>query len=88
MQPFGLSFARALGTAALGLALAWPAAAQQQQAPANTFDCILSDLEPTGIHYGIDLVDPDRAERLPDGSLRAEVISWDESVRRYGKTAA
>ena len=46
MQPFGLTFARALGTAALGLGLALPLAfapglAQAQPAPAlasNTFD--------------------------------------------------
>ena len=43
MQPFGLSFARALATAALGLAPALPAAAQQQQpapAAAATFDAV------------------------------------------------
>jgi general L-amino acid transport system substrate-binding protein len=45
MQPFGLSFARALGAAALGLVMALPAAAQAQQAPAaatNTFDSVKS----------------------------------------------
>ena len=48
MQPFGLTFARALGTAALGLGLALPLAfapglAQAQPAPAtasNTFDAV------------------------------------------------
>ena len=57
-----------------------------QGAPAWTFDCILSDLEPLGYSYGIDLVDPDRAERLPDGTLRAPIISWRESIDRYGKS--
>ena len=45
MQPFGLSFARALGTAALGLILALPGLARAQQAPANaanTFDSVKS----------------------------------------------
>jgi general L-amino acid transport system substrate-binding protein len=50
MQPFGLSFTRVLGTAALGLTLAMPLAfapglAQAQQAPAtasNTFDSVKS----------------------------------------------
>jgi general L-amino acid transport system substrate-binding protein len=35
MQPFGLLFARALGVATLGLALALPVAARAQQAPAS-----------------------------------------------------
>jgi hypothetical protein len=56
-----------------------------QSERAFTFDCILSDLEPLGFSYGIDLVDPDRAQRLPDATLRAPVIDWGESVRRYGK---
>jgi general L-amino acid transport system substrate-binding protein len=45
MQPFGLSFARVLGTAALGLTLALPGVARAQQAPAaaaNTFDAVKS----------------------------------------------
>lgn len=55
---------------------------------AFTFDCIMSSLEPLGFAYGIDLVDPDRAERLSDGSLRAAVIGWDESIARYGRSSA
>jgi len=51
---------------------------------AFTFDCIVSDLRPVGYSYAIDLVDPDRAEKLADGSLRAPIIGWDESLRRYG----
>jgi hypothetical protein len=58
-----------------------------QSERAFTFDCILSDLEPLGFSFGIDLVDPDRAERLSDGNLRAPVIGWDESLRRDGKVA-
>ena len=54
---------------------------------AFTFDCIMSNLEPLGFSYGIDLVDPDRAGRLPDGSLRAPVIGWNESIERYGRSA-
>ncbi|TCZ54268.1 amino acid ABC transporter substrate-binding protein [Roseicella aquatilis] len=45
MQPFGLSFARALGAAALGVTLALPGLARAQQAPAaaaNTFDAVKS----------------------------------------------
>jgi hypothetical protein len=59
-----------------------------QGAPAYTFDCVLSGLEPLGFDYGIDLVDPVGAERLPDGTLRAPIISWGESLRRYGKVPA
>ena len=55
---------------------------------AFTFDCIMSNLEPLGFSYGIDLVDPYRAERLPDGTLRAAVIGWDESIARYGRSSA
>jgi hypothetical protein len=55
-----------------------------QSRTAYTFDCIVSDLAPAGYSYGIDLVDPAGAERLPDGTLRARVIGWDESLRRYG----
>ena len=53
---------------------------------AYTFDCIVSDLEPAGYSYGIDLVDPAGAERFPNGTLRARVIGWDESLRVYGHT--
>ena len=44
MQPFGLSFARALGTVALGLGLALPglARAQAPAGAANTFDAVKS----------------------------------------------
>ena len=52
-------------------------------AKAYTFDCILSDLQPLGYSYGIDLFDPAGAEKLADGTLRARVIGWDESVRLY-----
>jgi hypothetical protein len=52
---------------------------------AFTFDCILTGLHPAGYEFGIDLVDPDRAERLRDGSLRAPVIGWSESIARYGR---
>jgi len=57
-----------------------------QSKTAYTFDCIVSDLAPAGYSYGIDLVDPAGAERLADGTLRARVIGWDESLRRYGRT--
>jgi hypothetical protein len=56
-----------------------------QTGRAYTFDCIVSDLKPIGYDYAIDLVDPDHAERLGRGELRARVIGWDESLRLYGR---
>jgi hypothetical protein len=51
---------------------------------AYTFDCIVSGLRPLGFSYGIDLVDPAHADRTADGTLRAPVIGWDDSIRLYG----
>ena len=55
---------------------------------AFTFDAVVTNLDPSlGRHYFIDLVDPAGAEALPDGTLRARRIGWDESVRLYaGRT--
>ena len=55
---------------------------------AFTFDVVLDNLDPAlGRPYFIDLVDPSGAEKLPDGTLRARRIDWDESLRLYAGRA-
>lgn len=48
-----------------------------------TFDVIVSGLDPEAPRYEIQAVDPVRGERLPDGSLRAPVLGFEESSRFY-----
>jgi hypothetical protein len=51
--------------------------------PAATFDVIISGIDPGKPEYEILAVDPLRARPLPDGSLHAPVIGFEESSRRY-----
>lgn len=53
---------------------------------AATFDVIVTDLDPAQPTRFMDFVDPRRAERLPDGTLRAPRLDGDEVFKRYGKT--
>ena len=51
-------------------------------------DVVVDNLDPArGRPHFIDLVDPAGAEKLPDGTLRARRIGWDESLRLYGGKA-
>lgn len=50
---------------------------------AVTFDVIVSGLDPDAPRYEIQAVDPVRGERLPDGSLRAPILGFEESSRFY-----
>jgi hypothetical protein len=50
---------------------------------AETFDVIVSDLDPGQASYLIQPVDPLGGEHLADGSIRTPVLSFEESMRRY-----
>ena len=50
---------------------------------AVTFDVIVSGLTPGAPGYEIQAVDPVRGERLPDGSLRAPILDFEEASRFY-----
>ena len=52
---------------------------------AYTLDCIVDNLDPSrGYRFHIDFVDPDRARKQPDGTLRAPRLELDEALKRYG----
>lgn len=50
---------------------------------AMTFDVIIDGLDAGEKRYVIEPVDPLAGERLADGSIRAPILSFDESMRRY-----
>lgn len=50
---------------------------------ATTFDVIVSRLDPGAPAFEIQAVDPVRAERLSDGSLRAPILGFEEASRFY-----
>ena len=52
-------------------------------ARAATFDVIVSGLDPGAPPFRIEAVDPVRGESLPDGSLRAPIIGFEEASRFY-----
>ncbi len=49
----------------------------------STIDVIVDALEPGRDRYVIELVDPLGGERRGDGTIRAPIITWDESVAKY-----
>jgi hypothetical protein len=49
-----------------------------------TLDVIIDALEPGRDAYTIELIDPLGGRALGDGSLRAPIIGWKESVSKYG----
>jgi hypothetical protein len=51
--------------------------------PATTFDLVIDGLDPGAPDFLIQAVDPLAAEARPDGALRAPVIGFEESARRY-----
>jgi hypothetical protein len=54
---------------------------------AATFDVIADNLDPSrGFAYRMDFVDPDRAEVLKDGTLRARRLDLEEALRLYGRS--
>jgi hypothetical protein len=53
---------------------------------AETFDVIVSDLDPGQPSYLIQPVDPLGGKRLEDGTIRARLLSFEESMRRYSPT--
>ena len=54
---------------------------------AFTLDVIIDSLTPNEKPYVIELLDPNGAQRLPNGQRRARLIDWKESVRLYGTEA-
>ena len=50
---------------------------------AVTFDVIVSGLDPDAPSYTIQAIDPVRGEALPDGSLRAPILGFEEASRFY-----
>lgn len=50
---------------------------------AVTFDVILSDLDPGQPSYKIQPVDPLGGRRLAGGAIRAPILSFEDSMRRY-----
>lgn len=48
-----------------------------------TLDVIVQDVDANGREFAIELVDPLAAKPDTDGTIRAPLISWDESSRRY-----
>jgi PCO_ADO len=50
---------------------------------AATLDVIVQDIAANGRGFKIDLVDPLAATLLPSGELRAPLIDWPASARRY-----
>lgn len=53
-------------------------------AKAFTLDVIIDGLTPNQPRYEIELLDVNDAEKLANGRRRARIITWEESVRRYG----
>jgi hypothetical protein len=54
-----------------------------QGGPATTFDVIIDGLDAGQPDYDIKAVDVVGGERLPGGLIRAPIIGFDESARRY-----
>ncbi len=54
-----------------------------QGGPATTFDVVISGLDAGQPDYDIRTIDPVGGERLADGSIRAPMLSFAESARRY-----
>ena len=54
-----------------------------KSAHAVTFDVILSDLDEGQPSYLIQPIDPLGGKRLADGTLRAPILGFEESMRRY-----
>ena len=54
-----------------------------QGGPATTFDVVISGLTPGAPDHVIQAIDPQRAARRQDGTLRAPLIDFAESSRRY-----
>ena len=52
-------------------------------ARAATFDVLVTGLEPGGPDYQVLPVDPLGGTQLPDGTLRAPLLGFEESARRY-----
>lgn len=50
---------------------------------ATTFDIIVTGLGPEQPRYVVEPVDPLRGTRLPDGTLRAPILDFEESSRFY-----
>jgi hypothetical protein len=53
------------------------------EAPAATFDVLVTGLEPGGPDYEVQPVDPLGGTDLGDGTLRAPLLGFEESARRY-----
>jgi len=52
---------------------------------AYTLDCIVDNLDPSrGYRFRIDFIDPDRAQKRPDGTVKARRLELDEALQRYG----
>lgn len=54
-----------------------------QGGPATTFDIVISGLDAGQPDHEIRAIDPVGGERLADGSIRAPIMSFAESSRRY-----
>lgn len=54
-----------------------------QGGPATTFDVIVSGLDAGQPDHDIKAIDPVGGERLPDGTIRAPILSFAEASRRY-----
>jgi hypothetical protein len=54
-----------------------------KSARAVTFDVILSDLDEGQPSYLIQPIDPLNGKRLPGGHIRAPILGFEESMRRY-----
>src|SRR5262249_22801513 len=50
---------------------------------AMTFDVVVSGLDRGAPPHVIEAVDPVRGERLPDGTIRTPILSFEESSRFY-----
>lgn len=48
-----------------------------------TLDVIVQDVDANGREFAIELVDPRAGETAADGTLRAPLISWQQSSQRY-----
>lgn len=54
-----------------------------QDGPATTFDIVISGLDPGQPDYDIRTIDPIGGQLLGDGTIRAPIIGFAESARRY-----
>lgn len=54
-----------------------------EQDGSATLDVIVMDIDANGREFAIDLVDPLAAQADANGVLRAPLISWEQSSRRY-----